>query len=297
MDEQFELLSVSLLDSERKRITELKNLAHRLKLEFGWHYLLDISWVLRQIDTIASKKIIDAGAGTGVIQWYLAENGATVISVDRESRKNLPSRFRRRFTVEGLRPRDLSSEKGSAGMSTKSLKTMAVDWIDQIRYSVGQYSSNPKPIEPGKVIIYNQDLTDLADIGEDSVDTIVAVSSLEHNSPEGLEAVVAELMRVLRPGGALVATLGASRDDDWFHEPSQGWCYSEQTLRRIFQISSETPSNYSQYDLLFENLIKNQELHDNLASFYFQSGDNGMPWGEWNPEYQPVGVCKRKDES
>ena len=43
MDEKIELLSVSLLDSERKRITELKNLAHRLKLEFGWHYLLDIS--------------------------------------------------------------------------------------------------------------------------------------------------------------------------------------------------------------------------------------------------------------
>ena len=297
MDEKIELLSVSLLDSERKRITELKNLAQRLKLEFGWHYLLDISWILRQIDAIAGKKIIDAGAGTGVIQWYLAEKGATVISVDRENRKNLPSRFRRRFTVEGLRSQDLSSEKGSAEMSTKTLRTMAVDWVDQIRYSVGKSSRDQQPIEPGKVIIYNQDLTDLAEIRDDSVDNIVAVSSLEHNSPEGLQAVVAELMRVLSPGGTLLATLGASRDDDWFHEPSQGWCYSEQTLRGIFQISSETPSNYSQYDLYFENLINNQELQDNLASFYFQSGDNGMPWGEWNPEYQPVGVCKRKDES
>ena len=46
MDERIELLSVSLLDSERKGITELKNLAQRLKLEFGWHYLLDISWIL-----------------------------------------------------------------------------------------------------------------------------------------------------------------------------------------------------------------------------------------------------------
>ena len=36
------------------------------------------------------------------------------------------------------------------------------------------------------------------------------------------------------------------------------------------------------------------ELRDNLASFYFRSGDNGMPWGKWDPQYQPVGVCKVK---
>jgi hypothetical protein len=46
-----------------------------------------------------------------------------------------------------------------------------------------------------------------------------------------------------------------------------------------------------------ENLITNAELKNNLASFYFKSGENGMPWGEWNPEYQPVGVCKVKVEA
>ena len=32
-----------------------------------------------------------------------------------------------------------------------------------------------------------------------------------------------------------------------------------------------------------------------LAAFYARSGDNGMPWGKWDPQYQPVGVCKVKN--
>jgi SAM-dependent methyltransferase len=61
------------------------------------------------------------------------------------------------------------------------------------------------------VIIYNQDLQSLADVPTASLDAIVAISALEHNTPEGLVCVVAELMRVLKPGGALLATLGAAR--------------------------------------------------------------------------------------
>ncbi|MGB3700686.1 MAG: class I SAM-dependent methyltransferase [Anaerolineales bacterium] len=296
MDEKIELLSVSLLESEGEKISELKDLAGRLKLEFGWHYLLDISWIIRQIEVTAGKRIIDAGAGTGVIQWYLAESGATVISIDRANRANLPLKFRRRFRVEGLRSHDLSSTVIPDGLNRRTMKSLTADWIDQIRYGFGQRSANLHQNSPGEVIIYNQDLTELVDIADDSIDSVVAVSSLEHNSPQDLEAVVAELMRVLKPGGALLATLGASKVDDWFHEPSQGWCYSEKTLRNIFQIPTETPSNYSQYDLLFENLINNKELQENLASFYYQSGDNGMPWGVWNPEYLPVGICKIKRE-
>ncbi len=296
MTDRIELLSVSLLDNERDRIEELKDLAQRLKLEFGWHYLLDLSWILSQIDQFSDQTFMDAGAGTGVIQWYLAENGATVISVDRESRENLANRFRRRFTVEGMRPQDLVPENASQEWAGKSIKSIAADLIDQLRYGVGQNSSS-KDFKAGKVIIYNQDLTNLADISDDSIDIIVAVSSLEHNSPEGLESVVAELMRVLRSGGKLLATLGASNGEDWFHEPSKGWCYSENTLRSIFHISSDSPSNYSEYELEMERLVNNQELKNNLSSFYYKSGDNGMPWGEWNPEYQPVGVCKVKNEA
>ena len=301
MRDKIEILPVSLLESESVKVDELKKLASSLKIEFGWHYLLDITWILRQLVWIESKSIIDAGAGTGVMQWYLAENGARVISIDRESRAELPPRFRRRFNVQGLRAADLITDKASDRRSERinrtSLKAKVIDFIDLLRYEVDQLSNSEDDSKSGQVMIYNQDLVNLVDIADDSIDVIVAVSSLEHNSPDGLDRVVAELMRVLKPGCSLLATLGAARDGDWYHEPSKGWCYSEGTLRKIFHISSEVPSNYDQYDQLFNELQGCKELRENLASFYFHSGDNGMPWGKWYPEYQPVGICKIKGDN
>jgi SAM-dependent methyltransferase len=147
----------------------------------------------------------------------------------------------------------------------------------------------------GRVVIYNQDLKTLADIPDASMDAVAAVSALEHNTPESLPLVVAELLRVLRPGGLLLATLGAARDQDWFHEPSHGWNYTEVSLRQLFELSATASSNYARYDELFNALKGCAELRTGLASFYSRSGDNGMPWGRWDPQYQPVGVCKVKN--
>jgi SAM-dependent methyltransferase len=147
---------------------------------------------------------------------------------------------------------------------------------------------------PGEVFVYNQDLQNISLIADNSMDAVVAVSALEHNSPDGLGIVVDELIRVLKPGGLLLATLGAARDIDWFHEPSKGWCYTETSLRRYFHLTEKIPSNYSHYDDLFSALRNCVELRDSLADFYFHSGDNGMPWGKWDPKYQSVGVCKQK---
>jgi ubiquinone/menaquinone biosynthesis C-methylase UbiE len=297
MRDRIEILPVSLLETEKSTVDELKALAEELNLEFGWHYLLDLSWILRYLDRINGQKMIDAGAGTGVMQWYLAKKGASVISIDRESRADLAPRFRRRFEVEGLREDDLLDGGGlTNGFSQSSLKSRMADFVDAVKYETKTLTLNEGQIEAGKVIIYNQDLADLADIPDISIDAIVAVSSLEHNSLEGLLRAVAELLRVIKPGGVLLATLGAAQDEDWYHGPSQGWCYSEGTLRRIFDISSDVQSNYDQYDRLFDSLKKNNDLKDNLASFYFRSGDNGMPWGEWDPKYQPVGIAKVKAE-
>jgi hypothetical protein len=123
---------------------------------------------------------------------------------------------------------------------------------------------------------------------------VVAVSSLEHNSPDDLGLVVAELMRVLKPGSPLLASLGAAKNEDWFHKPSKGWCYSAESLRRAFDLSDEISSNYADYDQLMQELTNCTTLQKSLASFYFRSGENGMPWGIWDPQYQPVGVIKIK---
>ena len=289
--DQIEILSVGLLDQHRQTVLALKRLARSLGLEFGWHYLLDLTWIISSLGQVKGKRILDAGAGTGILQWYLAEQGAEVISVDRLSRARLPLRFRSRYNVRGLRPEDLLPASKLLRDSVAGKPKLLLKLKPQARDLAGL--ADPRRAK-GRVVIYNQDLRHLSDLTNASLDAVVAVSSLEHNPPEELPVVVAELLRVVKPGGMLIATLGAARDADWLHLPSQGWCYTEASLRRLFDLPADAPSNYGVYDALLAALRGCAELRDNLASFYFRSGDNGMPWGRWDPQYQTVGVCKGK---
>ncbi|HEY5574068.1 MAG TPA: class I SAM-dependent methyltransferase [Anaerolineales bacterium] len=292
MQEKIEILPVSLLDQHRTLVNELKDLAKDLRLEFGWHYLLDLTWILSQMALDRRIRVMDAGAGIGVMQWYLAQKGAEVVSVDRLERAYLPLRFRLRFHVRGLRKIDLKpvilAYRYRRGQVQNFLKMVANSAIDILE------NGFPKRPE-GRVLIYSQDLGRMPDIPDNSLDYIVGVSALEHNSPDDLNGVVSELIRVLKPGGRLLVTLAASPDQDWYHQPSKGWCYTDETLRRAFGLSSYVPSNYDRYAELFAELQDSEELRNNLAEFYFQSGENGMPWGVWDPKYQPVGVSKVKD--
>ncbi len=282
-----EILSVDLLDRHRPLVEDLRRLAKGLGLEFGWHYLLDLTWILARLGEVSGKRIMDAGAGVGVMQWYLAERGATVYSVDRGSRADLSPRFRGRYRVRGLRPEDL---RPTGAVTLDLLRRGRIKEAGRGILSLVSGALGGKA--PGEVLVYNRNLMALEDIPDETLDAVVAVSALEHNPPEDLPRVVAEMTRVLKPGGVLLATLGAAREADWFHEASRGWCYQADSLRRLFGLSADTPDNYDRYDELFDKLKHNAELRDNLAGFYFKSGDNGMPWGKWEPQYQPVGVCR-----
>jgi SAM-dependent methyltransferase len=297
VQDQIEILPVSLLVQERRRVDALKQAARSLHLEFGWHYLLDLVWILRQLQPRQGMLVVDAGAGVGMIQWYLADQGVDVISVDRESRANLPTQFRLRYRVRGLRPEDLGKLRPVRPFPPRSREAIRRSFVSTANtgrsWAAGRYA-RVFDSKQGKILIYNQDLRSLPDVEDGAVDAVVSVSALEHNPPDQLERVVAELLRVLKPGGPLLATLAAARDHDWLHEPSRGWCYTEASLRKIFCLDPAAPSNFARFDELFEQLHQNKELRDNLARFYFRSGDNGMPWGKWDPQYQPVGICKVK---
>lgn len=298
MPAKIEILSVDLLDEHRLLVNDLRSLASCLGLEFGWHYLLDLTWIISQLpfDSVKppSLHILDAGAGVGVMQWYLAERAAHVISVDRVERVNLSVRFRGRYHVGGLRLQDLNSIPKTIYRGVISREIPLKNVLSDLAYSmVGIFQQGVSTIR-GSVTIYHQDLLTLTDIPGNTLDAVVSVSALEHNSPEDLVLVVAELMRVLKPGGKLLATLGAG-NRDWYDQPSKGWCYTAESLRRLFDLPRDTPDNYARYDELLTALCNCAELRDNLAGFYFCSGDNGMPWGKWDPQYQVVGVCKVKE--
>ncbi len=292
--DRLEILSTSLLEQYLPLATELKAVAKSVRQEFGWHYLLDLIWIINQLDLNVLETVMDAGAGVGVLQWFLASKGIRVISVDRMDRSDLALHFRSRYSVTGLRPEDLSSVFWAIAQAIRKpvpliqkAKRLGRDLFSLVNRKAISSTS-------GTVIFYNQDLKMLIDIPDESVDAIVAVSALEHNEPEDLGLVVAELLRVLKPGGKLVATMSTSGNEDKFHQPSLGWVYSETSLRKYFDLGEDTLSNYDDFPALLEEIRNSSELRDSLAKFYYKSGGRGMPWGVWDPQYVPVGVCKVK---
>jgi SAM-dependent methyltransferase len=151
------------------------------------------------------------------------------------------------------------------------------------------------PHRRGRIIQYRSDIMNMQMLPDGFVDATISISALEHNDDEGVENCVKEMLRVTRPGGILAVTVSASVAEDWFHEPSKGWCYSEGTLKKLFGLPASASSNFSHREALLAAFRKeDNELHRRLASFYYQSGDNGMPWGKWDPQYLPVGVVREK---
>jgi len=263
---RLELLEVGLLDKLRPLVEEFRALTLDLGLVVGWHYLLDQAWLADRLGDVRGKTVLDAGAGMGTMQWWLAGRGARVISVDLLPRRRVPEQFFKRYRISGLTPSDIPE-------------------------------TIPKPHPavsfPGEVLLHTADLAQMPAVPDESVDIVASISSLEHNERDKLPGVIAELERVLKPGGRMLVTLSATGGADYYHQPSKGWVLSEATLRSLFGLSN-LPSNFDRFDAVFQALKGCRELTDNLHPFYFKSGENGMPWGKWNPQYMPVGIERVK---
>ena len=96
--EKIEIPSVQLLDQQREVVKKLWEVSRATRVEPGWHYLLDLAWIVENLGPVDGKQILDAGAGMGLMQWYLIESGvAEVISADRGSRYDLPLVMRSPF--------------------------------------------------------------------------------------------------------------------------------------------------------------------------------------------------------
>ena len=106
--DKIEILAVDLLDKNRAIVEKLRLLSQKLELGFGWHYLLDLSWATRLLTPTQGMQVLDAGAGWGIMQWWLAEQGVDVIRVDRLKRYNLPARLLHEYRIRGWRKEDLA---------------------------------------------------------------------------------------------------------------------------------------------------------------------------------------------
>jgi SAM-dependent methyltransferase len=147
----------------------------------------------------------------------------------------------------------------------------------------------------GSILIYWSNVLNMNLLEDESVDVVVSLSAIEHLKKPEIEKAVGEFKRVLKPDGALIITTNAAKDHDWYHEPSMGWCFSEQSLRRSFGLNQNCASNWDEYDSFHEEIRSCVELQRRLSPSYAWSGKNGMPWGIWDPQYVPVGLFFQMD--
>jgi len=292
-----ELLSPQILGENSVLSGELIRLGRRLALSSGWHYPLDWTWVVQKMGDVSGKTILDAGAGIGLMQWYLAKLGADVISVDRSERRCIPFHLLQKFHVKGYRLEDapLSLEELINPGTRRASATLLDRFKALARGIVGSIRSMGEPDSAGSVQILQQDLRRISEIADNSVDIVVSISALEHNaSIQNVREIIRELERTLIPGGMMLVTLPASRDQDWFFQQAYSWCFTEKTLRILFEFSESTASNFQKYDDLFEELRNSRTLRKNLSWRYFFRSNTGMPDGKWDPKYLPVGIIKIK---
>jgi ubiquinone/menaquinone biosynthesis C-methylase UbiE len=259
--------------------------------------MLDWLWTLEQIDRINGKTILDAGAGIGFLQWYLASKGAQIISVDRSDRTCIPFHLLNQFNVRGLTSADIPLSTTELlnlfnGKAPFFLRLKAI-----MRGILGKLKFSQQPSLHGTVSLYRKELNDLADIPDNSVDFVVSISALEHNAKiDDIKEIISELQRVLKPSGKMIITLPASYEKDWFFEPAYSWCFTDATIKDIFEIAENTSSNFNQYNTIAEEIKNSTELKNNLSWRYYFHKNSGMPQGKWDPKYLPVGVVKTKQE-
>lgn len=294
---KIELISTNILHQHQKLFKDLVDMNKDLALSAGWHYILDWTWAISQIKEIDGKTILDAGAGIGFLQWYLASKGAHIISVDRSDRTCIPFHLKDNFNVHGLTSADMPLNIFETLNIFNNKATIATRARAIVRGLLGSLKYRNNPSVTGSVEMYKKDLSSLTNISDNSIDLIVSISALEHNpSLDGIREIVSELYRVLKPGGKMVITLPASQDKDWFFEPAYSWCFTEAAIKDVFGLADSTPANYGQYQKILEEIKSSTELKMSLSRKYYFSKNSGLPQGIWDPKYIPVGVIKIKPE-
>jgi ubiquinone/menaquinone biosynthesis C-methylase UbiE len=267
---------------------------------------MDILWILQKIASLSENKVVlDAGAGKGLLQFAIADQGHQVISVDFSERKfQLPIRLA--FPVQRISG-DLTAGEYLEHMTSKysgtpkSIPSLLIPLrrlaqkikrglISLMKLPIFLVKRKAQRYSAGSILLYRSNILNMHHLENASVDVLLSLSAIEHMEMDEIEDAVKEFKRVLKPGGAMIITTNAAKDRDWYHEPSMGWCFMEQSLRKIFGVDQIGSSNWEEYDAIHAQLHSSKELQRRLSPSYALSGKNGMPWGIWDPQYVPVGI-------
>jgi ubiquinone/menaquinone biosynthesis C-methylase UbiE len=320
--DKIELLNAELLNDFDK----IKIIDHWLSVlnwPNGWHYDLDIIWILQHIELCRLPKgavILDAGAGLGIMQFLLAASGYNVISLDFTSRQ-IPLFSKGIFVIKNIE-RDLGAyaheymsfmnyglnqkvglaKRGGLLSLVKKLANMRNFEANVFRlrsgfkqrFNISYFLEKMRDHSAfGKITFLRGTFNDIP-LEAGTVDALVSVSAFEHNTYKDMPESITEFLRVMRKGALAFITTSAAEHEDWYFEPPKAWNFTRETLIRWFQIP-ETAVSFD-YSNAFQGIAHSNVLRRRISSFYKFSGENGLPYGNLNMmRYLPVGILKTKE--
>jgi len=296
-----ELLNGDLL-SDQEKLDEIDHWLKVMNRPQGWHYDMDIIWLLKGLEEAGIKKgdtILDAGAGMGITQFILAAKGYNVISLDFSPRSN-PALAKGIFEIEVIEEGDLSykhdyigfvkydssisKEKNSRGprLYQKVWKIMGrgprymlnrIKQEFQIRWNEQANKLEKKSDHTGfgKIKFVKAAFHDMP-LKDEEVDALVSVSAIEHADPKLMEQNINEMKRVVKKGNPLlITTSGTGKNKDWFHEKTQGWCFSKETFSEI--IGDDLHDNYNP-ELAEKNILSSDIWRKRIDSYYVNDSES-----------------------
>ncbi len=282
--------------------------------QIGWHYVMDLVWIYSKAKSWPrNMKVLDAGGGRGPGQLLLAEMGFEVTNIDLWHVSPSPAwKDRYKIKIKTLdsyvsttyRDHLINESSESSGGVKASLKTLMSVACPEIleKWQSLKARTYHKPLDHwrsywhqdrypvGRIEWITGNLCHLPEIPKGNFDAVISLSSLEHIPIETLEQGLKEICRVLKDNAHwAVTTSGTEKSETWFHEPSKGLCFSASDLNKYF---NAIEMRATEPELILEKYRHSEYLEKNIAESYKKSGNNGMPWGVWNPQYFPVGICQ-----
>ncbi len=288
--DRIELLSEDLIEQNKNLAMEVLAASSRTGIKLGWHYLLDLIWILKNLNSPKGSVILDAGAGNGLLQFMLADRGYKVISADVLTRGN-PEFVSNMYRIIHMGDERTITHSYWNGIGASDQINNDERNINK-EFDINCFNNHKQNNGIPSIIYYHCDLESMRELNNDTVDAVVSVSALEHNPPQKVNQCVKELSRVLKPEGNMLITVSAVNDGELFHEPSHSWLLDEVGMVSAYGIQNGYESNFGSYKEIYASLFTSKYLRRWLASFYYTGGNNGMPWGVWDPQYQPVGIAK-----
>ena len=268
-----------------------------LNLKPGWHYPMDLVWILDRLSESVPPpaRILDLGAGSGPLQFLLAASGYDVVSVDLVARKfgrtystffktidsqttTIETAYSSRLTGKPTR-RSLSRIlNGVAWRVRRAAATLRRETISALR---GRS-------EYGEIELVVADVT--RDFSVPKTDAIVSVSALEHIPL--LDDFALAVRNVSSVGVPCFLSTSAARNETWFHEPSSGWCFGREMIDSL--VGAPPAEDWvSEYDATMSSIVESDYLRSNIPSYYYGNPNCGLPYGRWDPTYVPIGLSKQ----